>query len=128
MSSAAVRCCPPYGRRLLSVLALLLGLFAMHGLASAHADLAPMASHGSLAPVSPEGLMQAATDHVPAPPGMGLLCLAVLTAGGLGLLGLLRVSRGTPAPRPPDRAAVQRQAIPVPRPPPDLFRLCVSRT
>lgn len=149
--------------RTLAVLALLAGLFAMHGLAGAHAGMSPlmpaeaMSDTASDAANTGTGMMleeapRTATSaalvtqtsrHEAAPltrlsaPGtatdgagqhsMGAVCLAVLTAALLLLVlhrqGTLRWATT------PTRAALALLHVPaLPRPPPDLQRLCISRT
>ena len=145
------------GSRLLAVLAVVLGLLAMHGLVSGHHVVAdrPGAGPGHGRSVSPAHLAPvvgaaAHPDHAaeraaaPAPPAaasahpacpdcsdqaLALLCLAVLT---LGVAGLLRLHAGQP--HRPVRAALLRVPAraaprrPVLRPPDLVADLCVSRT
>ena len=113
--------------RALAVLAVLLGLLAMHGLASSH--------HAAAATTA--AATTAAQHHLAAPgglacdqdcPDLALLCVAVLTGAALTLVMARRRSspllvapacvRG-PAPMPPMRHA---------RGPDPVRELCVSRT
>lgn len=138
--------------RLLAVLALLLGLLAMHGLVGGHhaplaavtasaalgqppdAAAAPAGQHGHAAPhtatASPASLSSLAAGCPDcAGHGLAVLCLAVLSAGLTLLVGLLaRRARaaGLAALRP---AALLRGGPPLHLRPPDLVaQLCVCRT
>jgi hypothetical protein len=123
-----------------AVLALLLGLLAMHGLASTHAGMpqthvgmaqAPTAQHAHGPMLAVEAMSQRpAASAAPAVGSSGMrgLCVAVLTTAGLLLAALIgrraggrEPGCGAPALPVPDTTAV-------PRPPPDLHRLGVSRT
>lgn len=153
----------------LAVLALVTGLFAMHGLASSHAGMSsampaeilsdPASAHGAGASGRPGVLNELAARtatsiaRVERPPqrpiheavpvrgqitpshaadgalqdGMGVVCLAVLTAA----LALLVVHRKLALhwAAPPSLAASTSLRLAAPaRPPPDLHRLCVLRT
>ena len=136
--------------RALAVLAVLLGLLAMHGLAGTHhaaaASAAPHAAQGVTAPAAEAGahehaaVASPAVDHTAAPagspgtscdeicPALVVLCLAVLTGAALTLL--LARRRFSPLLLP-----AARTRGPVSAPPgrhtggPDPVReLCVSRT
>lgn len=110
-----------------SVLALLLGLLAMHGLHHDHTAMSGMAGHEHSVMTS------ALYDHAvltPAEGGghaLGTLCLAVLTAGSLALL-LARTRGARPTRSAPPLARRQPSATHPRGPPPDLLQLCVSRT
>jgi hypothetical protein len=153
----------------LAVLALVMGLFAMHGLASSHAGMsasmpaeamsdpasAAGASTGGRLGVMNEGAARLATSvalvkRLPQTPtheavplrrqiapltatdgavqhGMGVVCLAVLTTA-LALLTLHRNVAVRWAAAPSLAASGVLRIAALPRPPPDLHRLCVSRT
>ena len=141
--------------RLLGVLALLLGLLALHGLVSGHhAPLTPgatvlgsaghasaghasaghaSAAHASAAHAGATALAELLHDLgcTGCPHHTGaVLCLAVLSAG-LALLALLlaRHARTRSLPAPPERLPLLRDGPPLHLRPPDLVRqLCVSRT
>lgn len=138
-------------QQVLAPLLLIVGLLAMHGLASSHAGLAgvdrgmslPTTAPAHMAAVSapPAGRHEAGTAAEPqgsvhslsfgnAGGGhdMAALCLAILGAAGLSALALAlaRIVTGLPVGRGPAVRPGARRDIP--RPPPDLTRLCISRT
>ncbi|MDP3713744.1 MAG: DUF6153 family protein [Mycobacteriales bacterium] len=136
--------------RALAVLAVLLGLLAMHGLASTHHASAATtatprdAAQHQAATTAPEQHQHAAVPAVvpeaaavAAPAGSGcdddcpdlaVLCLAVLT--GAALLAVLLADRRAPLLATPPRHRLVERAPPetVPRPPDPVKELCVSRT
>ena len=136
--------------RALAVLAVLLGLLAMHGLASTHHAAASTAPHAAQADVAPAAEVEGAHHHalamsaaehdavaLAADPGapcdetcpdLAVLCVAVLTGAALALLLARRSSS-------PLLLAPASPRVPAPAPPvrhargPDPVReLCVSRT
>jgi hypothetical protein len=137
--------------RALAVLAILLGLLAMHGLASTHhAAAASTPAHTAQADAAPAGEVVGAHDHAfamsaaehdttalaPDPgatcdqtcPDLAVLCVAVLTGAALALL--LARHRSSPQLLAP---ATPRPAAPAPpvrhaRGPDPVRELCVSRT
>lgn len=138
--------------RTVAVFALLLGLVAMHGLASSHRAMT--ASHATVVEAGEatralQGAVASASSMTDgmrtavSPPGaatallssgreaggsMGGLCLAILSAVGLALL-VVAMSVRRPG-RPTGRCARMRRVLDaaLPRPAPDLHRLCISRT
>ena len=124
-------------RQVLSVMALLFGLLAMHGLTHEHHSLisAGMSHQMTSVASSTAQAVVTAVDGaenalVVAPDGFGhdltALCLAILTAGSLFVF-LTCIRRSTPA----RFQRGWRQDVPgatIRRRPPDLFALCVSRT
>ena len=144
--------------RLLAVLAILLGLLAMHGVASAHhADAAiPVAGHGVLPAVgfSPaeaagpdqhHGTPAAQTTTATQPdvallaapagptchgdcPGVAALCLAVLTGAALALLLARRRARPAEVATAPPTARGPAPPVRNARGPDPVRELCVSRT
>jgi hypothetical protein len=114
-------------RRGLSVLALLVGLLAMHGLHHEQTAMGGMADHEHTA------LSSALDGHAvltPADDGghaLGTVCLAVLTAGSLALL-LARTCGARPARSTPLLTRRQPPTAHPRGPPPDLLQLCISRT
>ena len=136
--------------RLLWVLAVLLGLLAMHGLASTHHAAAAPAhraavsgtatsqaqaehehEHGQAAVSTPEAhaAMPAPACHDECPSTVAVLCLAVVTgvvaAAALARQRVQRLLRTT-GPQPPSRQpGAARSALPGPDP---VVELCVSRT
>ena len=130
--------------RALAVLAVLLGVLAMHGLATSHhgAATAPFAT-AALTAVENDGhahadAATAVADVVPAghdcdgacqggEHALALLCLAVLLAAGLGVL----VLRQRTGPLPARTGSPQRMRARAPAPPRSfdpVTELCVSRT
>lgn len=131
--------------RLLAMLAVLVGLLAMHGLTSTHhaaaattlaqhdaapAETSPRHQHG--APAVPQDAYPLAA---PDGPGcgddcsdLGVLCLAVLAGAVIALL--LARRRHAPLPPAPDGDAAAARAPPVrhARGPDPVRELCVSRT
>ena len=146
------------GTRALAVLAVLLGLLAMHGLASTHhASAATTAvQHGAAQhPAAPAdawpGHQHAADEHQHASavvvaqdaadtialenpacdddcPDLAVLCVAVLTGAALLVLLLAR-DRAPLLAAPPQRdRATRAPPVRVARPPDPVKELCVSRT
>ena len=141
---------PRAAARALAVLAVLLGLLAMHGLASTHHAAASATPHAAQEVNAPAAEVEGAYDHASAMsaavhdtaafaagpgatcdetcPDIAVLCVAVLTGAALALL--LARRRSSPPP-----LASHRPREPAPAPPvrhargPDPVReLCVSRT
>jgi hypothetical protein len=131
--------------RALAVVAVLLGLLAMHGLASAHhagaatpsvqhqaAPTAPeLHQHGAAAPVAQDAVGVAAPAGPACDDGcpvLAVLCVAVLA--GAALLALLLARRRAPLVAAPPRHDHATRAPParLARPPDPVRELCVSRT
>lgn len=131
-------------QRVLGILALVVGVVAMHAVAGAHDGHASMAapdsshqamSHEVTSPAAPQppallvtGMSAPCDDGCPSPGGhLAQVCLMVLTAAVLLLLArrapnmLARHRVGAPA-SPKPRAAAR------PLRPPSLAALCISRT
>lgn len=133
--------------RALAVLAVLLGLLAMHGLASTHHAVAATGQHSAAAVASPAD--EAVAHHAPAAavvhdgaalaapagadcggdcPDLGVLCVAVLLTGAA--LALLARRRSSPLLLAPARPLAPTRAPPgrLARGPDPVKELCISRT
>lgn len=134
------------GWRLLSIVAIVLGLLAMHGLASSHHASAPLTEPQAAAADVAHGVMTM-TDHAVtaaaelAPgvdagcsgtceQGLGLaaLCVAVLVAAAAALLPGVRAAPLHGVDRRPASAPVRPRRTRPPRTPDPVTELCTSRT
>jgi len=131
---------------LLTVVALVAGLLAMHGMtahsttgmphmASASGTPSPMAHRSPALTSDPLRSQQQVTSpagavfssSTPVPPALAVACLAVRSATGLLPLLLAR-RRYRSAPTVNDPAVTPAAASPLPPPTPSLSKLCIART
>ena len=134
--------------RVFAVLAVLLGLLAMHGLASTHhaaaatsaaqtaavADTPPAHDHGHGA--APTAAVQHDRALLTGPgascdddcPDLAVVCVAVLTGAALALLLARRGSAQPHIAQAPREAAVNEPPVRSARAPDPVKELCVSRT